>query len=53
MTVETLGEVHGHDDAQIPRKLIDAEPFLEHGRALALTLMDAVALAPALEHGNP
>jgi hypothetical protein len=32
----------------VARKLIVAEPFLEHGLALALTLMDAVALAPAL-----
>jgi hypothetical protein len=32
----------------VARKLIGAEPFLEHGLALALTLMDAVALAPAL-----
>src|SRR5450631_1725956 len=37
----------------VARKLIDAEPFLEHGLALALTLMDAVALAPALAQGNP
>jgi hypothetical protein len=33
----------------VARKLIAAEPFLEHGLALALTLIDAVALAPALE----
>ena len=32
----------------VARKLIAAEPFLEHGLALALTLIDAVALAPAL-----
>jgi hypothetical protein len=37
----------------VARKLIDAEPFLEHGLALALTLMDAVALAPALAQGKP
>lgn len=33
----------------VARKLIAAEPFLEHGLALALTLVEAVALAPALE----
>jgi hypothetical protein len=37
----------------VARRLIAAEPFLEHGLALALTLMDAVALAPALAQGNP
>ena len=30
------------------RKLIAAEPFLEHGLALALTLVEAIALGPAL-----
>ena len=33
----------------VARKLIAAEPFLEHGLALALTLVEAVALGPALE----
>jgi hypothetical protein len=33
----------------VARKLIAAEPFLEHGLALALTLVKAVSLAPALE----
>ena len=33
----------------VARKLIAAEPFLEHGLALALTLVEAVSLAPALE----
>ncbi len=33
----------------VPRKLVEAEPFLEHGLALALTLVDAVSLASALE----
>ena len=37
----------------VARKLINAEPFLEHGLSLALTLMDAVALAPALALGKP
>jgi hypothetical protein len=37
----------------VARRLIAAEPFLEHGLALALTLMDAVALAPALAQSNP
>jgi hypothetical protein len=37
----------------VARKLIDAEPFLEHGLALALTLMDAVALGPALAQSKP
>ena len=32
-----------------PRKLIAAEPLLEHGMALALTIVEAVSLAPALE----
>jgi hypothetical protein len=32
----------------VARKLIAAEPFLEHGLALALTLVDAVLLGPAL-----
>lgn len=33
----------------VARKLIAAEPYLEHGLALALTLIDAVSLVPALE----
>lgn len=33
----------------LPRKLIEAEPFLEHGLALALTIVEAVSLVPALE----
>jgi hypothetical protein len=33
----------------VARKLIAAEPFLEHGLALALTLVDAVSLGSALE----
>jgi len=33
----------------VARKLIAAEPFLEHGLALALTLVEAVSLSPALE----
>jgi hypothetical protein len=33
----------------VARKMIAAEPFLEHGLALALTLVEVVALAPALE----
>jgi hypothetical protein len=33
----------------VARKLIAAEPFLEHGLALALTLVEAVSLASALE----
>jgi hypothetical protein len=33
----------------VARKLIAAEPLLEHGLSLALTLLDAVALVPALE----
>jgi hypothetical protein len=33
----------------VARKLIAAEPFLEHGLALALTLVEAVSLRPALE----
>jgi hypothetical protein len=33
----------------VPRKLIAAEPLLEHGLSLALTILEAVALAPALE----
>lgn len=35
----------------VPRKLIAAEPFLEHGLSLALTLVDAASLVPALERG--
>jgi hypothetical protein len=30
------------------RKLIAAEPYLEHGLALALTIVDAVSLVPSL-----
>jgi hypothetical protein len=33
----------------VARKLIAAEPFLEHGLALALTLVESVTLSPALE----
>jgi hypothetical protein len=33
----------------VARKLIAAEPFLEHGLALALTLVEAVSLGPALQ----
>ncbi len=33
----------------LARKLIAAEPLLEHGLSLALTIVEAVALAPALE----
>jgi hypothetical protein len=33
----------------LARKLIAAEPLLEHGLALALTIVEAVSLAPALE----
>jgi hypothetical protein len=33
----------------VPRKLIEAEPFLEHGLALALTVVEAVSLVPVLE----
>jgi carbon monoxide dehydrogenase subunit G len=33
----------------LPRKLIEAEPLLEHGLSLALTIVEAVSLAPALE----
>jgi len=33
----------------LPRKLVAAEPFLEHGLALALTLVDAASLLRALE----
>jgi hypothetical protein len=33
----------------VARKLIAAEPFLEHGLALALTLVEAASLKPALE----
>jgi len=33
----------------VARKLIAAEPFLEHGLSLALTLVEVVSLAPALE----
>lgn len=33
----------------LPRKLIAAEPLLEHGISLALTIVEAVSLAPALE----
>jgi hypothetical protein len=33
----------------VPRKLIAAEPYLEHGLALALTLVDAVSLVSAVE----
>lgn len=33
----------------VARKLIAAEPLLEHGLSLALTLVDAVSLGPALE----
>jgi hypothetical protein len=33
----------------LSRKLIAAEPFLEQGLALALTIVEAVSLAPALE----
>ncbi len=33
----------------VPRKLIAAEPYLEHGLALALTLAQAVSLQPGLE----
>jgi hypothetical protein len=33
----------------LPRKLIEAEPFLEHGLSLALTIVEAVSLVPALE----
>jgi hypothetical protein len=33
----------------VARKLIGAEPYLEHGLALALTLVEAVSLGPALE----
>jgi hypothetical protein len=32
----------------VARKLIAAEPFLEHGLALALTMVDAVSLATAM-----
>jgi hypothetical protein len=33
----------------LARKLIAAEPLLEHGLSLALTIVEAVSLAPALE----
>jgi len=33
----------------LPRKLIEAEPFLEHGLTLALTVVEALSLVPALE----
>lgn len=33
----------------LARKLIAAEPLLEHGLSLALTIVEAVALAPAFE----
>ncbi len=33
----------------LPRKLVAAEPFLEQGLALALTIVEAVSLAPALD----
>ena len=33
----------------VARRLIAAEPYLEHGLALALTLVEAISLAPALE----
>ncbi len=33
----------------LPRKLVAAEPYLEHGLALALALVDAVSLVPALD----
>jgi hypothetical protein len=33
----------------VARKLVAAEPYLEHGLALALTLADAASLVPALE----
>jgi hypothetical protein len=36
----------------VPRKLIAAEPYLEHGLALALTLVDAASLIPALERAR-
>ena len=32
----------------VPRKLIEAEPLLEHGLALGLAYVDAVSLAAAL-----
>jgi hypothetical protein len=33
----------------MPRRLIAAEPLLEHGLAVGLAYVDAVALAPALQ----
>ncbi len=37
----------------VPRKLIEAEPLLEHGMALGLALADALSLARAMEaHGE-
>jgi hypothetical protein len=33
----------------VARKLVAAEPYLEHGLSLALTLADAASLVPALE----
>ena len=33
----------------LPRKLVMAEPYLEHGLALALAVVDAASLLPALE----
>ena len=34
----------------LPRKLIEAEPLLEHGLAVGLAYVDAMALLRALEH---
>jgi hypothetical protein len=45
--------MHPHLDAAgfIQRKLIAAEPLLEHGFAVALAYVDAAAVAESLDHG--
>jgi hypothetical protein len=41
---------HLHAAGMIERRFIAAEPLLEHGLALALTYVDAAAVADALDH---
>ena len=37
----------------LPRKLIEAEPLLEHGLALGLAYVDALALLAAVQPAGP
>ena len=48
-TLVVSGQPRIDQAGYLPRRLIAAEPFLEPGLALALTVLEAVSLAPALE----